>query len=241
MGLPPAPHKLARGSGSGPAGADPSAAPDPALPPVPAPGRRQVLVLAALVLGYAALSFYSDWTPDARGLAAGLAVGPVLAIAVFLLWRWLHPTAAVICGGLAVGLLYTFWPAIERNYPWADLAQQCGAYALVALAFGRSLRARRKPLCTQLAETMYGTLTPLEIAYTRRATAVWTAFYVSLSGAILAVFWLASQRVWSLFVNFGTFGLIILAGVVDHAIRRRLLPRHPSGGILQVIQRSLLG
>ncbi len=205
------------------------------------PDLRVVAALTALVLGYAALSHYSESTPDARGLGAGLAVGPVIAITLLLLWRWVNAVAALVFAAFTAGLLYAFWPVLERHFQWADLVQQCGAYALVALLFARSLVAGREPLCTQLAARMYGALTPIEVAYTRRATVFWSVFYGVLSAAILVLFWVAPLRVWSMFVNFGTFGLIILVGIGDHAIRRRVLPRHAGGGILQVIQRSLIG
>jgi uncharacterized membrane protein len=196
---------------------------------------------AAVLLGYAALSHYSESTPGASRLGAALSVGPIAAIALLLLWRWVNAAAALVFAAVAGGVLYAWWPAVERHFQWADLVQQCGAYALVALLFARSLAAGREPLCTLLAERMYGALTSIEIAYTRRATVVWSAFYGVLSAAILILFWAAPLRVWSLFVNFGTFGLIVLAGIGDHAIRRRVLPRHAGGGILQVIQRSLSG
>jgi hypothetical protein len=47
--------------------------------------------------------------------------------------------------------------------------------------------------------------------------------------------------VWSLFVNFGTLGLIVLMGIIDHAIRRRILPRREDGGLLALLRRSLIG
>jgi uncharacterized membrane protein len=200
-----------------------------------------IVALGVLALGYAALSHYTESTPAARGLGAALSVVPSVAIATLLLWRWANAAAAWLFAALAGGLLYGYWPAVERHFEWADLAQQCGAYALVALAFARSLFAGREPLCTNLAERMYGALTPLEIAYLRRATAVWGAFYGVLSAAVLILFWVAPLRVWSLFVNFGTFGLIIVMGIGDHALRRRVLPRHAGGGLLQIIQRSLIG
>jgi uncharacterized membrane protein len=62
-----------------------------------------------------------------------------------------------------------------------------------------------------------------------------------LAAAILVLFFAASIRVWSLFVNFGTFALMVVMGFADHAIRRRVLPRHPGGGILAIIRRSLIG
>jgi uncharacterized membrane protein len=203
--------------------------------------RLQLTAVAVLVVGYAALSHYSASTPDAKGLGAALSVGPVFLIGLVLAWRWTRPLTALLITGSSCAILYRYWPAIERNYEWADLAQQCGAYALVALAFARSLFAGRVPICTQLAAQIHGELTPAEIAYTRRATAAWVVFYVLLAAAILILFFTVPLRIWSLFVNFAVFGLMMLMGLADHAIRRRVLPRHPSGGILAVIRRSLIG
>jgi len=92
-----------------------------------------------------------------------------------------------------------------------------------------------------LAGKVHGTLTPAEIEYTRGATVAWVIFYVLMTMAILILFFVAPLRIWSLFVNFAAFGLLLLMGIADHAIRRRVLPRHPDGGILKVIQRSLIG
>jgi uncharacterized membrane protein len=200
-----------------------------------------MLALAVLIVGYAALSHYSASSPDAKGLGAALSVGPVLLIGLILAWRWTQPLTALLIAAVSCTLLYRYWPAVERNFEWGDLVQQCGVYGLIAASFARSLFAGRIPICTQLASTMHGTLTPAEIAYTRRATVAWVVFYVLTTVAILVLFFATPLRVWSLFVNFGVFGLMIVMGIADHALRRRMLPRHPAGGILTIIQRALIG
>ena len=148
---------------------------------------------------------------------------------------------AVVIAALLCALLYRYWPAIERNYEWGDLVQQCGVYGLVAVTFARSLFAGRVPICTQLAEKIHGALAPVQIAYTRRATAAWAVFYVLMTMTILILFFTSSRRIWSFFVNVVAFGLIMVAGIANHAVRRRVLPRHPGDGILATIQRSLTG
>jgi uncharacterized membrane protein len=217
----------------------------PNIPAHPASSRRaqriQVAAAVALIIGYAALSHYSASSPDKRGLGAALSIGPVLLIGVVLLWRWTRPLTALLIAASLCAFLYGYWPVVERNYEWADLAQQCGAYGLVTLSFARSLFAGRVPMCTQLASKLHAALTPPEIAYTRHATVAWTGFYALLTMVIFILFFAASLRVWSLFVNFVSFGLIMLMGVADHAIRRRVLPQRPGGGILAIIQRSLTG
>ena len=205
------------------------------------PHRLQLATVAALVMGYAALSHYSASSPNARGLGAALSIGPVILIGIILAWRWTQPLTALLITAALGAALHHYWPVVEANYEWADLAQQCGAYGLVALFFGRSLYGGRIPICTQWASQVHGALTPAEIAYTRHATEVWVIFYVLMAVAILILFFAESLRVWSFFVNFVTFGLMMLMGIADHAIRRRVLPRHTDGGILAVIRRSLIG
>lgn len=198
-------------------------------------------IVGALVIAYAALSHYSSTHPDAKGLGAGLSIGPVLLIGLVLVWRWTSRLTALAAAAGVGAVLWRYWPVVEGNYEWADLAQQCGAYTLVAASFARSLSTGRVPLCEQLAVKMHGALAPIEVAYMRRATVAWVFFYVALATAILIVYFAAPLRLWSLFVNFGTFGLIFLAGLADHALRRRVLPRHPGGGILAIIRQSLIG
>ncbi len=194
-----------------------------------------------LFLGYAGLSHYSASTPDAKGLGAALSIGPVVLVGIALLWRWTRLFTALLATAAVVAALYRYWPSIVRNYRWADLVEQCGIYGLVAVSFARTLYGGRVPLCSQMASKLHGELVPVEIAYLRRATAVWAVFYAVMTLAILVLFFASSERVWSLFVNFATFGLIVLLGLIDHAIRRRVLPRRADGGIMGVLRRSLLG
>jgi uncharacterized membrane protein len=205
--------------------------------------RLRWIAVAGALLGYAALSQYSasPANPHAHSIGAALAIAPVLLGAVVLLWLWTWRLTALILSALASAFLYRTWPVVERNFEWLDLAEQCGIYALVAAIFVRSLFANRVPACTQLANQMYGVLTAAEITYTRRATTAWAAFYVLLTLAILGLFFTLSRTNWYLFVNFGTWGLMLIAGVADHIIRRRVLPRREQGGMLSVIRRSFIG
>ena len=164
-----------------------------------------------------------------------------MLIAILVAWRWTKPLTALLIAALLGTAVIRFWAIFERHFEWADLVQQCAAYALVAVSFARSLVGGRVPLCTQLAQRIHAELTPVEVAYTRRATLAWAVFYALLTCMILALFFAAPLRLWSMFVNFGTFGLMILMGIADHAIRRRVLPRHPAEGLPTLIRRALIG
>jgi uncharacterized membrane protein len=213
-------------------------------PPTPAPQIKktvgQLTVVVTLFIGYAALSHYSNSVPDAKGLATGLSIGPILLVGGVLLWRWSHPLLAAPLLAIVGVLLFHYWPLLTRYYEWSDVVQQCAAYGLVSLSFARSLFGGRVPICTQMTGKLHGPLTPVEIAYTRKATVAWSVFYALLAAAILILFFLAPLRIWSMFVNFAAFGIIGLMFIADHAIRRRVLPHRP-GGILAALRQSLTG
>jgi len=202
---------------------------------------KQLAVIAALIIGYTVISQYSYSSPGAKGLGAGLSVGPIVLIGIALAWRWTHKLVAALITVLTGALLYVYWPFLKTHYEWSDLVQQAGAYAMVAVGFGRSLLPGRVPACTQLADQLHGPLDPSEIAYTRRATLVWFGFYALLAASIVIVFFEASAHVWSLFANFGSFGLMGLLFALDHAIRRRVLPRRPGGGMIAALLHSVTG
>jgi uncharacterized membrane protein len=204
--------------------------------------KRSTWVAIALLLAlYTTLSLYSSSTPAAKGLGAALSVGPVLLIALIVLWRSLSTVLAAALTALLAALLYREWAVLERHYEWSDLVQQALIYALIATSFALSLRPARVPLCTQLAQKLHGTLDAREIAYLRRATAVWASFYALICAAIIVLFLTAPLRVWSLFVNVLVFAVIALACVADHLVRRRVLPPRASGGLMRTLKQALVG
>jgi uncharacterized membrane protein len=209
--------------------------------PAGAPSRLQLAIAAGILIAYAALSHYSNASPDARGLGAAVSLGPLLLIAAFLAWRSLPRIGAALVTTVAGAALVIYWPLIERHYEWADLAQQCGVYALIGAGFARTLLAGRTPTCTQIAQKLHGELGAAEISYLRGATIAWALFYALLAVAILLLYFLAPLRTWSIFVNFVSFALIALMALIDHAIRRRVLPRRAGGGLLTALRHALIG
>jgi uncharacterized membrane protein len=200
----------------------------------------QMAIVVALIAGYAGLSYYSTTAPDAKGLALSVSLGPLLLIGGVIVWRWCRRPLAMLILAFAGGLLWKYWAPLTQYVEWTDVIQQCGAYALVSFGFGRTLFGGRIPLCTQLFAKLHGAPSPAEADYTRRATVAWTLFYASLAAMILVMFFVTTLRIWSLFVNFGTFGLIGIMFLTDHAVRGRVLSRRP-GGILAAVRQSLTG
>jgi uncharacterized membrane protein len=201
--------------------------------------RRRRLQLAAVVVflvAYAGLSHYSNSVAKTHDLGVGLALGPVVAVGLLLLWRWTHLWVALLGAGAAAVFLRHYWPVLEKNFAVVYLLQEGGFYSLMAASFGVSLLGARVALCTQLADKVHGPLTPQEVRYTRRVTAAWALFFILVTAATVGLFLFAPLRIWSLFANFCVLPLIGLMFVAEYAVRRRALPQVPRRGILAAVR-----
>ena len=198
--------------------------------------RLQLAAIITVVLAYAGLSHYGNTAAPTRDLAVGLALGPLLAVALVLVRRWAGPWAAAGAAAGAVLLLSLYWPVLEKDFSVVYLLQEGGFYSLMAASFGVSLLGHRVSLCTQLADKVHGPLTPQEVHCTRRVTAAWALFFLLITAATLILFLFAPLRLWSLFANFCVLPLIGLMFVAEYAVRRRALPQVPRRGILAAVR-----
>jgi uncharacterized membrane protein len=200
--------------------------------------RRRLELAAAVVcvIAYAGLSHYSNSAAKTHDLGVGLALGPVLSVAVVLLWRSTHFVVALVAAAGAVLLLRHYWPVLEKNFSVVYLLQEGGFYSIMAASFGMSLLGNRVSLCTQLADKIHGPLTAQELHYTRRVTAAWAIFFLSIAAITTALFAYAPLRVWSLFANFCALPLVGLMFVAEYGVRRRVLPQAPRRGILAAVR-----
>jgi uncharacterized membrane protein len=196
----------------------------------------QLAAIIAFVVAYAGLSHYSNSVAKTHDLGVGLALGPVLAVGLLLVARWTHLGVALLLGAGLGMVLRHYWPLLEKNFSLVYLLQEGGFYSLMAASFGQSLLGRRVALCTQLADKVHGPLTAQEVRYTRRVTAAWALFFISITAATVGLFLFAPLRVWSLFANFCVLPLIGLMFVAEYAVRRRVLPQAPHRGILAAIR-----
>lgn len=90
--------------------------------------------------------------------------------------------------------------------------------------FASSLTGPREPLVTQMARTMrLGDMPPPVIRYTRFVTIAWVSFFVVVMALSTVLFVTQSREVWSLFVNVLIWPLVVVAFVVEYAVRRTLL------------------
>jgi len=198
--------------------------------------RLQLAAIIAFVVAYAGLSHYSNSVAKTHDVGVGLALGPVLAVGLALIWRWIHGLVALLAAAVAAVLLRHYWPLLERNFSLVYLLQEAGFYSLMAASFGLSLRRHETALCTQLADKVHGPLSAQEIRYTRQVTAAWTIFFLAITLVTIALFATAPLRVWSLFANFFAVPLMVLMFAAEYAVRRRVLPQVQGGGVLAAVR-----
>jgi uncharacterized membrane protein len=197
------------------------------------------LSIAALAVAYATLAHFSNSNPGASALGVVLAVGPVVALALALIWRSGYRLATILFGALAGLAVYRYWPTLAQHFPWLYLLQQAGAYGLLGLTFGRSLVVDREPLCTRWARLVHGPLTPAAARYTRSVTAAWTLFFGLMAGTLIAVFLVAPLPVWSAIANFCGFPLVVTMFVGEYLVRGRALPDMQHASILAGVRTFL--
>jgi uncharacterized membrane protein len=199
--------------------------------------RLQLAAIVVFLVAYAGLSHYGNSAAKTHELGVSLALGPVLVVGLLLVWRWTHHLLVALLAAVGTAMLLRhYWPVLEKNFSLVYLLQEGGFYSLLAASFGRSLVGDRVALCTQLADQIHGPLTPQEVRYTRRVTAAWALFFVSITAATLSLFLYAPLRTWSLFANFCVVPLIGLMFVAEYAVRRRVLPHVQRRGILAAVR-----
>lgn len=190
------------------------------------------LAIASIAIAYAVLSHISNSTPNASTLGVVLAIAPLLLIAVAVARGSVHPIYLLAFCAAALLLVYWSWSLLVHQYSLLYLVQQAGAYSLLMLAFGRSLRPGRTPLCTVWATRQHGTLSPAAVRYTRAVTLLWAVFFAAITVISIALYLLTPLRVWSAFANFGTFPLIVALFIGEYLVRGRALPDMQHAGIL---------
>ncbi len=196
----------------------------------------QTAALMTVLVAYALLCHHLNSSGDSPGLAAVLALGPLLAAAGALAWRYLPAPSATLLTLLAALAVYAGWPFLEAHFASVFLLQECGFFGLLCLTFARSLRTGSVAFCTRFADKVHGPLSPAEIRYTRRATAAWAAFFASVTLVDLTIFFTLPLRVWSFFVNFCTLPLVLLMFAAEYLVRRRVLPLTRGAGLVATMR-----
>lgn len=183
-------------------------------------GAAAVGALAACELG----THYAASTPGAQGFGLMVVVAPLLAIALAAAARTQHRVWLLPLWALGCGILWMLRAPLGRHFEWGAYFEQLGFNLAMAYVFGRTLAAGRRPLCSQFAAMVHGTLTPAVVQYTRQITVAWTVFFLMIAGVSTLLFAVSSVVVWSTFANYMTLPLVAIMFVGEHAWRRVALP-----------------
>jgi uncharacterized membrane protein len=176
--------------------------------------------LAACELG----THYAASTPGAQAFGLMVVVAPLLAFALAAAARTKHRAWLLPLWALGCGALWVLRAPLGRHFEWGAYFEHLGFNLAMAWLFGRTLAAGRRPLCSQFAAIVHGTLTPAVAHYTRQITVAWTVFFVTIAGVSTLLFAVSSLAVWSTFANYMTLPLVAVMFVGEHAWRHVALP-----------------
>lgn len=185
---------------------------------------------------YAVLSHWAAASAEPDLLDALVAIVPPLGLGFVMAWR--SPRRAV---GLALFLaacaaLYGISGWLVAHYNWVFLLQHAGVYALLCVAFGRTLQGGQTPMISRFARIVHGELSPSLIRYTRSATWAWAFYFGGIAGLSLLLFWLAPVPLWSAFANLLGIPLLVLMFAGEYAVRCYVLPAAERAGPLEAIR-----
>ncbi len=102
--------------------------------------------------------------------------------------------------------------------------------------FGRTLRAGREPLISQISRHINGELRAEVAGYTRHVTIAWCIFFASQVIVSLLLYVFAPVGVWSFFINVLNLPLLILMFVGEKTYRTLRFPNHPKTSIMKAIE-----
>lgn len=195
------------------------------------------IAAAALIVAWAVLAHLGSAGRMPPDLAAAVALAPLVAAMVILLWRagsLLWPAAGAIA---AAALAAWLWPALRENVALIYFIQHLGTNLALATFFGRSLTGGREAFITRLARGAHnGPLSPARSRYTRQVTFAWTLFFAAIAALSTALFLLAPPAAWSVFANLLTMPLLVVMFTAEYLVRVRMLPPEDRSGIAATIR-----
>ena len=187
-------------------------------------------------VGYAMLSHRASASPAPDLLDALVTIIPLLGLALVRAWRSAQRKLMLSLCLLACAVLFLISGWLVAHYKWVFLLQHAGIYALLCLAFGRTLQGGKIPMVSQFAQIVHGILSPALIRYTRAATWAWTFYFGGVTTLSLALFWLAPVHIWSAFANLLNMPLLALMFAGEYAVRCYRLPAADRAGPIEAIR-----
>lgn len=192
--------------------------------------------IAAACIAYPVLAHLAAADPNPDLFDVAVAITPMSVLALVLAWRSpQRPWLLLLCLAVAAAL-YSVSGWLLLHFNWVFLLEHVGVQAMLALAFGRSLRAGQIPMVSRFAATVHGELSAAQVRYTRQVTWAWTLYFAGISSLSLLLFWLAPISVWSTFALLLNLPLLIAMFAAEYLVRLWVLPPGDRAGPLESIR-----
>ncbi len=198
--------------------------------------RSWVALAVVLSIGFALLAHAAivDRVPPVVG--ALLSLIPLGLIALVAVRRAQHRLAAAALVAVAVIAVWLGWSTLERHFPDLFFIEHAGTNLLLAIVFGRTLRAGREPLVALFARLVHGAIPPEVALYSRRVTLAWTIFFAAIFTVSCALYLGNFLAAWSVLANMLNPILIGTMFLAEYVVRHRVLPDWEQVGILEGIR-----
>lgn len=198
------------------------------------------LRLAVLGVGgaiYLALGYLASSSTHPPLLAVLVTAIPVVIGFIAACWRTPFRLSAIVLCLVAMALLTRHVDFLLGHAAWLYFFQHVGAMVALGIMFGSTLRTHEEALCSRIAK--FAIATPLDayyFRYTWRVTLVWTVYFVASAIISVALFFLSTLEIWSLFAAILTPISVPVMFGCEYLIRLRALPNRPHFSIAQTIE-----
>ncbi len=192
--------------------------------------------IAIAIAGYALLAHYTNTIAKNGNLGTLAALAPLAFFAFLMAWN--SPRRFMMLSALALAGLFAWsqWHELASHFGLINWLQDMGMQLALFFAFGRTLTGGQKPLCVRFAEAAHAPLSKQHETYARNVTLAWTLFFGFMALASTLLFFFAPIGVWSIFANFLTLPLIALMFIVEHRVRKSVLPDSKDARILDELR-----
>jgi uncharacterized membrane protein len=168
--------------------------------------------------------------------AATAALALVQAAVAGLAISRLSPKHRWIALAAVASLAALSWHSSRSGLLAASGVSHFVIYTGLLALFSGTLTQGREPLITTFARKVRGTLTEEMVTYTRRVTWAWCFFFAGQLTVSLALFLLAPDTVWSLFINVLDLPLVATMFMLEYAYRLRRFWNHSHGSIADIVR-----
>ncbi|HEY3698418.1 MAG TPA: hypothetical protein VGK97_03745 [Spongiibacteraceae bacterium] len=193
--------------------------------------------LALLGASYLCIGYLISVSAHPPLAAVVIGIAPVIAAGVIAAWKSNIKFIALVACGVILAALYFFSDFLRNHIAWFYFLQHAGTMALLGATFGSTLSSDESALCSRIAGLLNKTaLDAAYLKYTWKVTAAWTLYFIVSAILSVALFFLSSVQIWSLFATVLTPVFIGALFIGEYLVRIRALPDRKHFSIAETIQ-----